>query len=512
MYSSFYSMAEFDLGDHLLDQLFADDDFESDGSNEYGSDGGEDGDWDVGEDIDKDGGEDGLGPYGVYGPPGDGEDEDAKVERTIELSDELRKQVKEKIHAVSEKLKIVMKYRKAPNKTLFAQLVSLEHRRLVRWNDKYEEMLHAKGEATSGQSNIRKRSRSKGAGRKPRFHDVEVKVHKYYRQRKEKKLPVPKSVLRSKYKELLVEDGKLKTACTDKIFYAFMKRYKLSRQKVKRLKPMNDTKRVQFANRFFAYLEKAHNLYKPTRVIMWDESPITPLGDSISETINDVGTEAEILSAACPADLHQFATVLPMLTDVDEEKELIPQLLLVMVFFKGVGHKAKVEAAEYHRQTKVIWNKLTTFNNADMIMADVIPYQQKFMRSTKSERPILNVYDSCPSHLKPSVTNAMRDANFVPAIIPNGMTSDLQLLDTAFFGRFKQRGHSCSTVKDILYTFGGITQQQESLNSVFTYSMALNQWDEVLWTDVSTHGPSGRRGHSMVTVEDCLVIFGGCDQ
>eukprot|EP00757_Euglenozoa_sp_SAG-D1_P008553 gene8553-17876_t len=57
--------------------------------------------------------------------------------------------------------------------------------------------------------------------------------------------------------------------------------------------------------------------------------------------------------------------------------------------------------------------------------------------TNNQSRPTMAVFDAAKCHLSNGVTEHIRKYNMVPVVIPEGMTSDCQLLDTIFFSQFK---------------------------------------------------------------------------
>ena len=75
--------------------------------------------------------------------------------------------------------------------------------------------------------------------------------------------------------------------------------------------------------------------------------------------------------------------------------------------------------------------------NADL-MKKYIDYLNDIIRSNgRSRAPMMMVYDSFKGHLEESVKEKFRDSGFYLAVIPGGLTSLCQPLDTAINKPFK---------------------------------------------------------------------------
>ena len=85
----------------------------------------------------------------------------------------------------------------------------------------------------------------------------------------------------------------------------------------------------------------------------------------------------------------------------------------------------------------IVWFQENAWMNADL-MKKYIDYLNDIIRSNgRSRAPMMMVYDSFKGHLEESVKEKFRDSGFYLAVIPGGLTSLCQPLDTAINKPFK---------------------------------------------------------------------------
>jgi hypothetical protein len=69
--------------------------------------------------------------------------------------------------------------------------------------------------------------------------------------------------------------------------------------------------------------------------------------------------------------------------------------------------------------------------------------------------------------------------------------------------------HSSTILNDHLYIFGGETKEGDYLNDMWSFNLLTHQFSQIINDMKPEDLPAGRSGHTMVSYQDSLIIFGG---
>ncbi|CAF4650088.1 unnamed protein product [Rotaria sp. Silwood2] len=137
--------------------------------------------------------------------------------------------------------------------------------------------------------------------------------------------------------------------------------------------------------------------FTPRDVCKMSESPLQLFDDQGKRSINDIGTPNHIEGNLSD---KSFATFTITVFDQDNSR------LRPVLIFKGKGQMSSREKSQY-------------------------------AHGTKDAHPKLLIADSANSHLNPDLVRDLRKKRMVVAIVPNGCTIYVQILDVSIFSVFK---------------------------------------------------------------------------
>lgn len=276
--------------------------------------------------------------------------------------------------------------------------------------------------------NTRKRKRADGGGRKPAFGDAEERAARAIRELRDKKESVPKGRCKQILQdEIRKEEKGTTTLVSEKLYSGFLKRQKLSEKKVTRRSTKTVEERRSFAARFFRYIHSLHALWPDLVVVNYDESPITPLGRSVERVVGPVGEQPDVtLPCVTSQDTHRMASAVMGVSSCNPQP---PQVLLI----KKSNPPKPAERALYPKDLVVTSND-TGISNTDFFCNTFVPLMNDYLPEKKK----LLILDSAKSHISRLSLSTLRRNGHLVAIIPGGLTSDLQFMDVFYFGLFKK--------------------------------------------------------------------------
>ena len=273
------------------------------------------------------------------------------------------------------------------------------------------------------------RKRAGGGGRKATYAEEEEAVAARVREERALK----KNITRSCAKEWLQAEIAKKhprAIVTEKLLDGFFRRESLSEKKVDRQRSKTMIERLSLAASFFGYLHGVQRLIAtPTVIVNFDETPLCPLGQRVMRVVGPIGESAETeMGNVSSTDTKRFATVITCVAGVTDPEDQPPPF----VIFKQANLPRDAERQKYPPQVHVAATE-TGVVNGDFMTTKYSEYLQKYFRGKR----LITVYDSARAHLVEGFKTKLKENGMIPAVIPGGMTLDLQYLDRSFFFLFK---------------------------------------------------------------------------
>ena len=273
-----------------------------------------------------------------------------------------------------------------------------------------------------------RRSRSKRVGVKPRWPELERKVAEWVLDKRLNGIGLSGTMIRLKSKQMAKdmppEQVEGFTGCTSWL-YRFMKRKGLVlRQKTKiaqRLPQEFEEKIISF-QRMMIRMRRKHN-YEMQQIGNMDETPMN-FDMPPSRTVNPVG-EKTVLIKTTGNEKNHFTVVLACLADGTKLKPMI-------IFKRKTMAKEDIPPGVVVHVHEKGW----------MEEKGMLLWIKKVWKCRPGEllrKKACLVYDMFKTHLMDSIKSKLKEGNTDVAIIPGGLTSQLQPLDVSINKPFKEK-------------------------------------------------------------------------
>jgi hypothetical protein len=228
-------------------------------------------------------------------------------------------------------------------------------------------------------------------------------------------------------------------------WHGFLRRYGISRRRITKVSSIVPSDALAFINSFLRFIRRVSNIgrstaldpilhisspskrFRRSRIINMDETPI-PFEFADGYTYDLKGSKTiSIASDRSGWDKRQATLILYIFAD--GVARLKPKII-----FKGTsdGRIFKEEGHLYAPDVTVEYNK-TAYNNEDLMKQWICDELDPILEG----KDLLLVMDVAAFHKTPGVLEDLRIRNITTALIPPGLTSLLQPLDTSINGPFK---------------------------------------------------------------------------
>jgi len=268
-----------------------------------------------------------------------------------------------------------------------------------------------------------------GPGRKLPMAQMEERLKTWFEDQKRGGRRVTEDSLYNRARVLCRDLGENVQGVTPKWLYGFKRRNRIALQFEKRHVKRTNAQLLGQAQGFHAFAARLYSLNCTfCDVFHFDESPMSFSGlMDKRRSLNFAGQENVISQWPLQAnDYKRCGTFGILVSPFSGVKR-------IYIIFKGRGQVSEGEAAEHKASLQrdrldVSFTDTGSVNDRWIVehLLKVIP------------RGALLVWDHCHSHVSAYMSKSVKEHGIMPLLIPKGLTSFLQWLDTSFFAHFRR--------------------------------------------------------------------------
>jgi len=221
--------------------------------------------------------------------------------------------------------------------------------------------------------------------------------------------------------------------CSRGWFLGFTKRWSISRRRITKQATKTPSDELQVVNSFLRFIRRVSFQYNypASRIMNMDETPI-PFEYLDRYTYSQKGAKTvSTRSLRSGWGKRQATLILYIFADG------IKRLLLKLIFHGTEDGTIAAKESQFYSPGVTVEYNPKAYNNKQLIMKwlddEVAPYCQP-----QPQGPFLMVLDQASFHRTKPILDWLRGHSITPGVVPSGLTSLLQPLDTAVNKVFKQ--------------------------------------------------------------------------
>ena len=338
------------------------------------------------------------------------------------------------------KLKILQRIEKGESKRSICAKEKLDKSNLQEWVKKKASLLQIARESIIHGRRLHGRCRVKGAGFATKYPALDTKLDSWWQEKKrENKERVTKLRLLNQASKFAEELKLPSTFQVNDWVDRWMRRRRVSLQAEKRISSKGEKDVLEEVQKFHVYCHSVMRnpvlKIKNENVYNTDEVPNSLTGQLHRNitSLGDVGTANEVRRSPFTVnDFKRFKTDVITLRyqEVGDSRVLLerqPVKPHVIYKMRCDFDPSPAEKAQYHPGVAVSFQPAGVVDTQWML--------KNFIATWKKEAtpdPRFLVYDSASAHLTAPVKEALKETSTTLAVIPGGLTSILQTLDTDF--------------------------------------------------------------------------------